>query len=279
LEALNQIHLYQSETFPLRRVWIDAICIDQKNDGEKAVQVRHMDKIYSDAQVVLVWLGSAQNHSDMAMDHASELQEKLRSIGGVNYFDNLPSHGLEDQTHPLWPSFGHLLRRSWFELLWVIQEAVLANKLVVLCGSKWLDWEILSGLTMALHQTGLLHLALKDHEAQLNRDDGFFTIPSINISRLKMAANGSLLFGPLLSSSRSKQCTEPVDCIWAILGLAHPQARDDRPSWVKIDYSTEGKRCFWEPYISFAKWHLQDNDPYLMLLSEASSREKPEEMP
>ena len=278
-EALGQICRYQSQINSSRMIWVDAVCIDQRNDREKGSQVRLMEKIYRSAQTVLVWLGNAHDNSDMAMERAPDLQKKLLSVGEAIHFDHLPSYGLEDQNHPIWPSYGHLLRRSWFERLWVVQEAVLAKKLMVLCGSKWLEWETLSGLNTAILQTGLLHLALKDHEIKLNTDDGFYSIPYINIHREKISANGFLLFGPLISSSRSRKCTEPVDRLWAMLGLADPQIRNDPSSWVNIDYSLEGTQHFSEPYISFAKWHIENNDPSLMLLCEAFSEEKPGDMP
>lgn len=38
-------------------LWVDAICIDQSNTGERNSQVRFMDQIYRNATVVPVWLG------------------------------------------------------------------------------------------------------------------------------------------------------------------------------------------------------------------------------
>ncbi|KAK9417998.1 putative Heterokaryon incompatibility protein-domain-containing protein [Seiridium unicorne] len=50
-----------------RVMWIDAICIDQKNDQEKGPQVARMGQVFKCAARVLVWLGPEQNHSDLAM--------------------------------------------------------------------------------------------------------------------------------------------------------------------------------------------------------------------
>jgi len=41
----------------LRRVWIDALCINQNDLEEKEQQVRRMGDIYADADRVLIWLG------------------------------------------------------------------------------------------------------------------------------------------------------------------------------------------------------------------------------
>ncbi|PMD37769.1 HET-domain-containing protein, partial [Hyaloscypha variabilis F] len=45
----------------IKTLWIDAISINQEDDAEKAVQVRQMGNIYSNAAKVLAWLGP---HSD-----------------------------------------------------------------------------------------------------------------------------------------------------------------------------------------------------------------------
>ena len=40
-----------------RPIWIDAVCINQGNNDEKAIVVPNMDKIYGKAAEVLIWLG------------------------------------------------------------------------------------------------------------------------------------------------------------------------------------------------------------------------------
>jgi hypothetical protein len=50
-----------------RQIWIDAVCIDQKNDKERNAQVLRMREIYQKANQVNVWLGPASNGSDVAV--------------------------------------------------------------------------------------------------------------------------------------------------------------------------------------------------------------------
>ena len=40
-----------------RAIWVNAICIDQKNVAERGHQVKLMGKIYANAERVLIWLG------------------------------------------------------------------------------------------------------------------------------------------------------------------------------------------------------------------------------
>ena len=46
-------------------IWIDAICINQHDLGEKAIQIGKMVTIYMKANVVQVWLGEPQKEGSM----------------------------------------------------------------------------------------------------------------------------------------------------------------------------------------------------------------------
>ncbi|EMC99134.1 hypothetical protein BAUCODRAFT_60123, partial [Baudoinia panamericana UAMH 10762] len=46
-----------SANYASLHIWIDALCINQSDRIEKAVQVMQMDRVYSCAQCVVVWLG------------------------------------------------------------------------------------------------------------------------------------------------------------------------------------------------------------------------------
>ncbi|KAF2657713.1 hypothetical protein K491DRAFT_556934, partial [Lophiostoma macrostomum CBS 122681] len=50
-----------------RPIWVDALCINQKNLHEKTHQVRLMGEIYSRAQTVYIWLGQSSPESDRAI--------------------------------------------------------------------------------------------------------------------------------------------------------------------------------------------------------------------
>jgi hypothetical protein len=48
-------------------IWIDAICIKQDDDIEKAQQIPLMGDIYSEAHTVFIWLGKGNARTDRAM--------------------------------------------------------------------------------------------------------------------------------------------------------------------------------------------------------------------
>lgn len=51
--ALRRLRLSDSGSF----IWIDALCIDQKNFDERHRQVLRMRDIYRQAEIVIAWLG------------------------------------------------------------------------------------------------------------------------------------------------------------------------------------------------------------------------------
>lgn len=64
-----------------RELWVDAICINQRDLEERNQQIQIMEHIYSFASTVLVWLGERNEYSDKAFD----LIEKF----GTASFDDL----------------------------------------------------------------------------------------------------------------------------------------------------------------------------------------------
>ena len=52
----------------VRMLWIDAICIEQRNTKERNEQVPRMDKIYGRAKSVSIWLGEEAEDSKLAID-------------------------------------------------------------------------------------------------------------------------------------------------------------------------------------------------------------------
>ena len=50
-----------------RLFWIDAVCINQKDEAEKEHQIRFMVAIYAKASRVIVWLGTAHDGGDYAL--------------------------------------------------------------------------------------------------------------------------------------------------------------------------------------------------------------------
>jgi len=62
-----------------RRLWVDALCIDQTCDPERDQQVRSMKLVYVQARSVLIWLRESVESDRLAFDAFKTAQEIARS--------------------------------------------------------------------------------------------------------------------------------------------------------------------------------------------------------
>jgi hypothetical protein len=94
-------------------IWIDAICINQMDKGEKEQQIPLMGSIYSSAETVYVWLGESSPQSDRAMSYLASTgyQECFSRISNSNE-DGSPKssrsitlHILMASLRPFWSSY------------------------------------------------------------------------------------------------------------------------------------------------------------------------------
>jgi hypothetical protein len=67
-----------------RPLWADAICINQSDQKEKAVQISMTGKIYSNPQPVIVWLGPAGLYTHWALSRVSTISDVLARTGDVH---------------------------------------------------------------------------------------------------------------------------------------------------------------------------------------------------
>jgi len=115
-----------------RTLWVDAICINQREPEEKNQQVPMMSKIYGTARKVCIWLGEADNDSKIAIDFIKKEVLKLQG------FDELCD---SQEATSKWRAMLNLMKRPWFSRRWVVQEIALANDAELYCGTKTIPWK------------------------------------------------------------------------------------------------------------------------------------------
>jgi hypothetical protein len=64
-----------------RTLWIDALCINQRDNAERSQQVQIMDVVYSKAERVVVWLGEEQPSDSAAVAALKQLSQYIVSKG------------------------------------------------------------------------------------------------------------------------------------------------------------------------------------------------------
>lgn len=118
-----------------------------------------MNRIYRQAEMVLIWLGqldaftregfAAMKQLGEAYEATKYLPRESLSVAVANPFDSplFKKMGLPDITFRQWQGCLSLYRRTWFYRSWTVQEIALAGPTAIVCGgliSSWGSWAMAS---------------------------------------------------------------------------------------------------------------------------------------
>ena len=248
-------------------LWIDAICIDQGNDEEKAVQIPLMQQIYSKTQRCLVWLGEKTPEAEFAIDAIPRISQQLKICDASRIWETegIGPRSSEALTSSLWRGIVDLFSRSWFTRVWTFQESVLADNVVFLCSSKILAFEDIAPLALPLlHHLTSLQVSFQHAELGERRPHvGFLKL--FRISDLKSRsreARSALNTLKLLYFTRTWSTSNRLDKIYGVLGLATSSLQ----SYLAVNYSNTTTQVSRQ----VAQWYTLFGED-LFLLNLASS--------
>ncbi|OAQ62755.1 heterokaryon incompatibility protein (HET) domain-containing protein [Pochonia chlamydosporia 170] len=166
--SLEQALRHLRREYRSRTLWIDALCINQHNEDEKATEIQRMGWIYANASPVVIWIGpyhdiGQQNSCTTCLSlvgphcrHRQQIQKAFDYAESLNvrrhflrlFFSPHQPHIFRDCR----PGFLEIANRGWWKRLWVIQEASLATSLVLLqCGHSTCDFGNFVSAHSALH--------------------------------------------------------------------------------------------------------------------------------
>jgi hypothetical protein len=211
-----------------RRLWVDALCINQADLKEKAEQVKYMGLIYSHAAKAIVWLGSADtslqpvkdflNDLDLKRNYlrsfASESKEPVPRRSKPNQNDPEFSLALRAQDRPTGVLRGllELFSRPYWERVWIIQEISKASNVEIRFGQFRVHLNPLllasRNLKNLSERTRTLLRAIVRFRAQEQGYGGLST-------------NARMSLFDALIASRHSLATDPRDKVYALIGLTN----------------------------------------------------------
>jgi len=214
-----------------RVLWVDAVCVSQRDLAERSSQVQKMADIYSRAELVIAWLGPENETST----HALELINSLGSRITVDWLSQAmePATGEHrdwtDQSKPLpytqeeCSAISSLFCRSWFERLWIRQEIQLATNAVLACGFSIIPWSSFRNAVFCLYRKPKL--------------EGIIGLPERIEFMEELADYGGSYqsLGLMIYQARYCKCSDPKDRVYAMLSLLHDY---DKERWtIKPEYT------------------------------------------
>jgi hypothetical protein len=224
-----------------RILWVDGVCIDQRNVAERNHQVAKMADVFSASTTVLVWLGAGENTDSLAFaaveickwmrpaDSEGEsgddshdtvdigtLRDALCEYTGPHASFRRTIEPQEDVAIAALESIFTIFQAKWFERMWVVQETNGLRDVIYFRGYHGISSEDISrafGL-LAQHVTRIRpHHTWIDHEALLEMMEHIS-------SRYAPSHGGGLTWHFLRYSAR--RCDDPKDRVYALrrnLGL------------------------------------------------------------
>jgi hypothetical protein len=268
-----------------RCLWIDAICINQKDELEKSTQVSIMGKIYSSAAVVTVWLESdhpAPSDALLACSLLGALYRRSNSttsskrhnspLGGssawkwfkccldFNWALSVRQEVEQLGTYKMWQALERLLTHDYWFRIWIIQEISQAKRVKITYGGIWIDWNVFSGIIIRHVRHGPLN-QIVSHCGLLSGIDLYkFSLGMLQIARISqceaiITGQATASLAEILSTTLQADSKDPRDQIFGMYSIIQriPQT-DDILSRLKPNYNVSSQELFFNFSSGLLKW-------------------------
>ncbi|KAH6675115.1 heterokaryon incompatibility protein-domain-containing protein [Halenospora varia] len=224
-------------------MWIDMVCINQSDMGEKASQIPLMREIYSQARSVIICI----NECDIFLRYAFQY---LRQAARDNPATEENNPGI--RFDPIgWDAIKRLMDCEWFHRKWVIQEAVIPKDAIFLCGADIMTMDdLFRGIDVVLTALLARPKAIKElYFAHVGSVRPVLALRELKRSYAKDQRQLNLLW--MLENLRLTRATLAHDQIYALLGLCSPEEAAKNP----IRYDLEPEEVYRTSAVSHAQLH------------------------
>lgn len=223
-----------------RKIWIDQVCVNQDDTQERGRQVKHMNVVYKKSGRVTAWLGTGDSDSYKYMEMLSVIKDLIHrglyprmeaptSQQETILFEALTLEAAfrahqafrSDGTHEAKRRYLAALCRAfcendWFQRLWIVQEAVLANHIVLQYGHVTVDWHV--------HAKACLELLWKELSVGSKLSaTGISLTDTIQMLKDTNYGSSSRSLVVLLSALKNQKTTDAGDYVYGLMGMAELQ--------------------------------------------------------
>ncbi|PMD16651.1 hypothetical protein NA56DRAFT_307360 [Hyaloscypha hepaticicola] len=249
----------------LRRLWVDAVCINQSDDAGKGHQVMLMAQIYNSTIRALAWLGEGNAETRAAVDIIKNIASKAWQFGysgletELNVYPGNKGEGVKKALRELadqldFQAINAFFAQAWFKRLCVVQEACLPSEVMIWNGPRSLNINDLSALRYVL--MGMMfeskQAIVYDGRLQFNVSEALTLSRERNKYQLSKFSDENTAYEPIyvkIYLQWDNLCANGVDKIYGMLGLR------EIPDTVEIvvNYGSSVE----EVYQDFASKYLQ----------------------
>ncbi|KAI1338346.1 heterokaryon incompatibility protein-domain-containing protein [Xylariaceae sp. FL0016] len=235
--------------------WIDAICINQKDNGEKSKQVGLMGNIYQRAMRVVIWPVSDEAIEDLVTNHSFSSDGFAAGDGLITAAQVL---GINDVDYQAWLDYGAFLQRKWFTRIWVVQEKYFADEPDALIGKHRMAWSIILKASQVMIRSNMdtllkayVDFCMDDDDYNVDRAAMELTDNRLDNQRIFSSLQRTSLrnwtLEGLLYCTRSFDATESRDRVFALKDIWMAQRQHAlQHIEIEIDYNKPLSQIYYE---------------------------------
>ncbi|KXT05545.1 hypothetical protein AC578_3687 [Pseudocercospora eumusae] len=121
-------------------LWIDALCINQRDVQERSEQVGRMRDIYRLARAVVIWTGTEADGSGKAFELLHTMSRSWQDETHEDLASAVRS-GTGSIAPGSWAALTAFMQRPYWNRLWILQEIAMGNRSTpIVCGSHVITW-------------------------------------------------------------------------------------------------------------------------------------------
>ncbi|KAL0253340.1 hypothetical protein SLS55_010315 [Diplodia seriata] len=231
-------------------IWIDQICINQRDETERGHQVALMGKLYRATHRTLVWLSPMTDSLSPFLDLVKYRQTDWRAAERIIDSMVTSPESCPQLIHGMRKLFG----LPWFKRAWILQESALPSTIHYVVGRECFNWRSIVDVALGLHIT-----YPEDLSAFVTYRFGHHTWRGCG-SEETVQGLALQLCRILARLGRQQQATDPRDRVVAYLGFYKPPSFRTRDIYHKD--ITAG-----EVYVRFARSLIEDTSSLDVLSS------------
>ncbi|KAK0739907.1 heterokaryon incompatibility protein-domain-containing protein [Apiosordaria backusii] len=210
------------------------ICIDQTNKNEKAQQIPLVSTIYTRAINTIVWLGDGDSNMAAAFDFLNGVPDLIQHTSAIRCPEDFERLSLPHPDSATWKGVWDLVRRPWFQRLWIYQEVILSQDITIACGGPHkartrMNWDIFAGACLALQESGITQSLCYDPQDKIY---GLLGMIEIKNSWIKISYHDSYTYPSLYHDvvvGLLQRNTSPLN---GVLNSIDHEPLGGCPSWV-----------------------------------------------
>ncbi len=249
---------------PDNLIWVDAICINQSDLAERDSQVAIMDLIFLNASYTVAWLGAEDEYTALATQTIKELASAPGKISDSEIFpyrahydseelkESYENAGVPFVSIEAWGALAALFLRQWYQRLWVCQEVVLTDYLIIFCGKYEILWEDFTKVARDLYERSqILGRPASSYFIPLDQPEVGIEHSLVLLAKwrdtrrdiiARTPTSERLDLGRLIEDTRTFLTSDPKDKIYGLYGIYHWYSGNEER--IRPDYSAPVEKCY-----------------------------------